>query len=240
MVKVKILGISGTPIKDGNCDKMVQEALKACTQLSDVETEFITLADKEVAMCKHCQWCIENMAPCKIKDDAPTILDRIGQSDGLILGSPTWSDTLSPPLLILFSRTRYISFFTHSYRNKPVGILTIGFLGYGLDNALTVMKNMLWLSNMIVVAQGRAIASGRVFGKRPDYLEHGVLDDTFGMLQTRLVGHRVVELARMIKFAAESGVGVPDEYKRIFTGGRVRPREERVFIEGAWREKEKI
>jgi len=239
MVKAKILGISGTPIKDGNCDKMVQESLKACTELGDVETEFITLADKEIAMCKHCQWCIENMAPCRVKDDAPAILDKIGQSDGLILGSPTWSDTLSPPFLILFSRTRYISFFTHNYRNKPVGILTLGFLGYGLDNALTVMKNMLWLSNMIVVAQGKAIASGRVFGKRPDYLEHGVLDDTFGMLQTHQVGHRVVELARMIKFATENGVGVPDEYKRIFTGGRVRTREMKVFVEGAWREKEK-
>ena len=179
------------------------------------------------------------MAPCRVKDDAPAILDKMGQSDGLILGSPTWSDTLSPPFLILFSRTRYISFFTHNYRNKPVGILTVGFLGYGLDNALTVMKNMLWLSNMIVVAQGKTIASGRVFGKRPDYLEHGVLDDTFGMLQTRQVGHRVVELARMIKFATENGVGVPDEYKRIFTGGTVRTREEKVFVEGAWKEKEK-
>ncbi len=55
MVKAKILGISGTPIKNGNCDKMVQESLKACTELGDVETEFITLADKEITMCKHCQ-----------------------------------------------------------------------------------------------------------------------------------------------------------------------------------------
>lgn len=44
----------------------------------------------------------------------------------------------------------------------------------------------------------------------------------------------------MIKFAAENEVGVPEEYKRIFTGGRVRPREEKAFVEGAWREKEKI
>ena len=237
MTKVKILGISGTVIKDGNCDKMVQDSLKACTELGDVETEFITLADKEIAMCKHCQWCIENMAPCKIKDDAHLVLDKIGQSDGIILGGPIWYRTLSPPLLILLSRTRYTCFFTHDWRNKPVGLLTLGYLGYGLDSTIDVMRNIPWAFNMLIVGEARAIGSGRVFGKRPDYLEHGVLDDTFGMLQAHQVGYRVVEVARMIKFATENGITVPDKYKFTVTGGRVRPREEKVFVEGAWREK---
>ena len=70
MPDIKILGISGTPVEDGNCGTMVKEALKVAEELSDpklghVETEFITLADKEIAMCKHCQWCIENRSPCK-------------------------------------------------------------------------------------------------------------------------------------------------------------------------------
>lgn len=237
MVKVKILGISGTPVKDGNCDKMVQESLKACTELGDVETEFITLADKEIAMCKHCQWCIENRSPCKIKDDLHPIMDKIEQSDGLILGGPTWDNTLSPPLLLLFSRVRYIVFFTHKFRNKPVGLLTLGYLGYGVDNAISVMKDVVWCMNMIPVSVARAIASGRAFGRRPDYLEHGVLDDTFGILQTRQAGYKVVEVARMIKYATENGIVLPDKYKFTVTGGRLRPTEEKVFVEGAWREK---
>ena len=237
MVKVKVLGISGTPVKDGNCDKMVQESLKACAELGDVETEFITLADKNYAICKHCQWCIENMSPCKVKDDTYPIYDKIAESDGLILGSPTWMNTLSPFLFNFFSRARYIIFFTHKFRNKPVGLLTLGFLGYGLDNAISAMKDIVWTMNMIPVATARAIASGRVFGKRPDYLEHGVLDDTFGMLQARQAGYRVVEVARMIKYATKNGIAVPDKYKFTITGSRVRPREEKVFIKDVWREK---
>jgi len=50
-VNIKVLGISGTPIKGGNCDTMVQEALKSAAQVPGVETEFITLADKQIAMC---------------------------------------------------------------------------------------------------------------------------------------------------------------------------------------------
>ena len=59
-VEINILGISGTDIKDGNCDTLVKEALKGAEEIGEevggVETEFVTLADKEIVRCKHCQW----------------------------------------------------------------------------------------------------------------------------------------------------------------------------------------
>jgi multimeric flavodoxin WrbA len=85
---VKILGISATSIEDGNCDKVMREALKAAASLEKVETEFITLAGKSVTTCKHCQWCIENMKPCKYEDDATWILKKMIEVDGLIWGTP--------------------------------------------------------------------------------------------------------------------------------------------------------
>ena len=76
-VDIKILGISATPVTDGNCDTLVQESLRAAKGLTDeignIETEFITLAEKNIAMCKNYQWCIENKAPCKVRDDAHAI-----------------------------------------------------------------------------------------------------------------------------------------------------------------------
>lgn len=238
MDKVKILGISATPIKDGNCDTMVREALKSAEEIGDVVTDFINTADKQIAICEHCQWCITNMAPCKIKDDATVIYGKIKDSDGLIVGSPTWFNTLSPFLLNLLSRARHTIFFTHDLRNKPVGLLTLGFLGFGMDNAISVMKDVFSVGGMFPVASARATTSGRVFGRRPDYLEHGVMDDTYGIQQTRQVGYRVVEVARMVKFATEHGVVVPEKFKYTGTGGKVRPREQKIFVEGVWREKE--
>ena len=45
---INILGISGTVVKDGNCDKLVKEALKAARESGDdIETRFVTMADKE-------------------------------------------------------------------------------------------------------------------------------------------------------------------------------------------------
>src|SRR3990172_9289228 len=98
-VKLKILGISGTPVKDGNCDKLVQQALDAAAELTGVETQFVTLAGKDIQMCLHCQYCIDNRTTCKKRDDATPIYQMMEESDALILGGPTWDLTLAPPLL---------------------------------------------------------------------------------------------------------------------------------------------
>ncbi len=242
MPDIKILGISGTPVKDGNCDTMVKEALKAAEGLSDsklgkVETEFITLADKEIAMCRHCQWCIENRQPCKIKDDVHMIFDRIDKNHALLIGAPTWFNTIAPPLLIMLSRARYYGFFTHMFRNKVVAALTTGFLGFGLQHTLDTLREMTGMSYMIPVAEAQPVASTRAFGQRPAYFEHGVLDDTWGMMQVRTAGIRVVEITRMIRYATEAGIVLPEEHLVTVTGGRIRPPKEKVFVEGAWREK---
>jgi multimeric flavodoxin WrbA len=175
-VNIKVLGISGTPIKGGNCDTMVQEALKSAAQVPGVETEFLTLADKKIALCQHCQWCIQNRAPCKIQDDAHAVFDKMIKSDGLILGAPVWNVGAAPLFAILISRWRYHQFFTYNFRNKVSGLLTVGFLGMGMERALEDLE-VVGRGAGFVVARGWAVASTAAFGQRPAYLEHGVLDD---------------------------------------------------------------
>ena len=46
-VPIKIVGISATATKGGNCDKVMEDALKTAASFDDVTTELITLADKE-------------------------------------------------------------------------------------------------------------------------------------------------------------------------------------------------
>ena len=95
-VPVKILGISATGIIDGNCDNVMKVALKTAAGFDQVETEFITLADKEIMTCTHCQWCIENAKPCKYEDDATWILQKMEKADGFIWGAPVWSHPIPP------------------------------------------------------------------------------------------------------------------------------------------------
>lgn len=239
-VDIKVLGISGTPIKDGNCDTLVKVALEAAKEVANaevggVETEFVTLADKKIAMCKHCQWCIENRKPCKFEDDIQMVYDLMKKADGIILGGPAWAETLSPPLLILFSRGRIMSFFTQELRNKVVGFITLGWFGTGVGPTFTAMDAMAYAYQMIPVRKGWATVSTAAFGQRAAYMEHGVLDDKAGISRVQAVGRRVAEVARTIKFATQAGVITPEA--PTYTGAPLIPKKKK-FVEGVWRNAE--
>lgn len=236
-VPIKLVGISGTPIKGGNCDTMLQAALSSVQGIPGVETEFITLADKQIALCRHCQWCIENRAPCKIQDDAHAVFDKMLKADGLILGAPVWNVGAAPLFATLISRWRYHQFFTYNFRNKVSGLLTVGFLGMGMERALEDLE-VVGRGAGFVVARGWAIASSAAFGQRPGYLEHGVLDDKAGMTRVRNVATKVVEISRMVKYATEAGVTLPEEYTTTFRGVRLKDKDKKVFTDGVWRDKD--
>ncbi len=227
---IKILGISGTVIEDGNCDTMVKEALKAAAKNgNDVETDFITMAGKEVAMCTHCQHCIEKRSPCKIKDDAHAIIAAMEEADGIILGGPAWCLTLAPPLVNLASRARYVHFFTQAMRDKVGAGLTVGWLGVGLEDALHALDSVLLTWRMIRVGKAFARSSTQATGGRLAHLKNGVLDDSWGMNRVRMLGQRVAEVTRMIKTAKDHGVTLSPLSKK-----------EKTFVNGVWVNKDEI
>jgi multimeric flavodoxin WrbA len=235
-VDIRILGISGSPVKDGNCDTLTKEALKMASKYGGVETDFVTLAGRNISSCQHCQWCIANRSPCKIEDDLPDILDRIREADGLLLGGPIWKWTLSSPLINLYSRLRYVDFFTPDLRNKVVGALVCGWFGLGADRAMDVIETIVKPSMQIPVAQASVIVSEVAHGKRAAYMEHGGLADKVGMQMVDVAVSRVVEVTRMVRFAKNAGVGLPIQQQRMITGGRVKPRKAKAFVQGVWRD----
>ena len=219
-VPIKIIGISATATKSGNCDRVMEEALKTAASFDHVTTEFITLSDKEFMTCKHCQWCIENSKPCKYNDDATWILDKMAEADGMIWGTPVWSHTIPPYMIDIISRARYQCFFSGELRNKVLGTYVVSWFGVGEEMALMTLEALGHNYLMIPVYRGWARVSKIAFGQRPEYMENGALDDAAGMVRIRTMAKRVVEISRKMKFAEEAGVGLPDKEIRSITCGR--------------------
>ncbi len=219
-VRIKILGLSGTPIKGGNCDSVMQEALNTASEFDDVETEFITLSDKDIMTCKHCQWCIDNMKPCTFEDDAGWILKKMAEADGHIWGAPVWTHSIPPHIINLISRARYQCFFSGELRNKVLGTYVVSWFGVGEEMALMTLEAIAHNYLFIPVFRGWAKVSKIAFGQRPEYMEHGALDDSVGMVRIKTMAKRVVEISRKMKFADQAGVGLPDNEIRSITCGR--------------------
>ena len=54
---IKVLGVCGSGVKGGNVELLLGEAIKAAEEMGDVEGEMITLWDKRIEYCDHCNWC---------------------------------------------------------------------------------------------------------------------------------------------------------------------------------------
>jgi len=77
----QILGISGSPIKNSNTDRLVKGVLEA----SELKTEFIKLSRLKVRPCIACLGCKEDNV-CKVKDDFPDLAEKVRQAGALVVG----------------------------------------------------------------------------------------------------------------------------------------------------------
>jgi multimeric flavodoxin WrbA len=90
-----IIGIVGSPNKDGRTNQLVSAALEGVKRAGR-EVELIQMSDHVVTACKDCQpWVCRNDLKCTFEDEAFLYLsEKVLNADGLILGSPVyWWDT---------------------------------------------------------------------------------------------------------------------------------------------------
>lgn len=77
----QIIGISGSPIKNSNTDRLVQALLES----SGLSFEFVKLSGINVRPCIACLGCRKDNI-CKVKDDFPGLAEKIRNAGALIVG----------------------------------------------------------------------------------------------------------------------------------------------------------
>ena len=77
----QILGISGSPIKNSNTDRLVKAVLEA----SSLKSEFVKLSRINVRPCIACLGCKEDNI-CKVKDDFPELAEKVRRANALVVG----------------------------------------------------------------------------------------------------------------------------------------------------------
>jgi len=86
---MKVLGISGSPRKDGNTATLVKLILDRCHK-AGIETEFVSLAGKKILPCLGCEKCRETKWCIIEKDDWDKVVKKVLDCDVLVIGSPTY------------------------------------------------------------------------------------------------------------------------------------------------------
>ncbi len=153
-----ILGINGSPHKDGNTDYSLQYALSLLKK-AGFETEYITLADKEIHYCKGCLVCREGK--CIYNDDMHSIINAMRRCDCIILASPVFMGLITGKMKSMMDRTVILRVGGENFGDKfelsgkiGTGIACGGFRNGGQELTLQCMHTFFLQQDMIVVADG--------------------------------------------------------------------------------------
>ena len=217
-LKIKILGIAGTPIKNGNCQYQLQEALKLAESTGKAITELVHLGDYKINFCIGCDKCLRNVhkiqaeagfnvSPvpvkeynCSIKDGMQELHQKMLDSDAIILMSPVYIASIPGQVKTFIDRCRT---FVHDFRlqDKVATAMTIGFFrNAGQDTALALMRTSLSALGFNVVSYGSAAVSTKEgLGVPIRETRFAVKEDFAGAVMMDLAIKKLVRTAMYIK-----------------------------------------
>ncbi|NBC28367.1 MAG: hypothetical protein GVY29_00065 [Spirochaetes bacterium] len=98
-----VVMVNGSP-RHGTTLKYLRQ-LEAILHEEGVSTELIPLAGSDIRDCTGCETCIRKTGGCVQADDAPPILSRMLDADGLVLATPVYMGSVTGKLKSLLDKT---------------------------------------------------------------------------------------------------------------------------------------
>lgn len=147
---MKILGISGSPRKGQNCEKMIKASLEVAKERG-FETSFVFISNLEVGPCKACGACMEKDS-CIIEDDMKEIYEQMITADGIIVASPVYLGNYPAQLKALFDRSVLLRRKDLALKNKVGAALSVGgSRNGGQEKTIQSIHDWMHIHGMIIV-----------------------------------------------------------------------------------------
>ena len=178
---MKVLGICGSP-RDGATEFLLKNALKDLESES-IETRFITVRDKDISPCTHCNECVDTKGKCSIYDDMDEIYDALREADGIILASPIHFGSISAQLKAVIDRCQAMIMEDLDIFKNKVGIsIVVGGDRSGGQELAIQQINTFYLLNKIIPVSGGSFGAnlGACLWSQDDGAE-GVKNDEYGL-----------------------------------------------------------
>ncbi len=85
---MKVIGIVGSPRKNGNVDTLVQTVLAGAAEAGN-ETSIYELNEMEYSGCQACGYC-KSHDECKLDDEVSELMNDIESADAVVIGTPVY------------------------------------------------------------------------------------------------------------------------------------------------------
>ena len=100
---MKILGINGSPRGSRSQPLRLVNAVLDGARSAGADVEFVDICRLDIEYCKGCTVCYER-GECVKFDDFPGLYEKMLASDGIVLGSPNYIDSVSAQIKTMLDR----------------------------------------------------------------------------------------------------------------------------------------
>lgn len=149
---MKVIGINGSPRKDGNTAILIQTVFNELIK-EGIETELIQLSEKNIEGCRACRACLKNKDKrCVITEDFfNECFTKMVESDGIILGSPVYSAGVTSQMKALIDRASIVLAGNRGLFKHKVGASVVAARRGGAISAFDTLNNFLYSKEMLLV-----------------------------------------------------------------------------------------
>ena len=213
---MKVLGVCGSLVKSGNTEELLKYALQLA-QKEGAETQLITLADKKITDCVHCNWCLTKQKKgkyCTIKDDMVLLYQPVMEADILFLATPVYQGRLTGPLANFLDRIRCVEFgnvYTNCLADKIGAAFAVTWgRNAGIETALMSITEAFLMLDIVPCGAhmspfgAATVSSIHGTGEFDPQDKLQVLKDEWGLNTTRMVVKRAFTLGQIMKAGKES------------------------------------
>lgn len=189
-----IVGLNGSPNKNGNTQFLVSKVLETTHKLG-AKTELLDV-DELLKTAKH-PFCSVCSSPCSgvcfRKTKLEEAFEILKKADGVVFGSPTYFGTISAQLKAFFDKTRMLRSEKGLYNTVGAGV-TVGSSKYGgQETALRALHDIMFVHGMIIVGDGYVEKDS---GHQGVSAQRPAANDDCALERAELMGKRIIEVCR--------------------------------------------
>ena len=149
---MKVVAFNGSPRSDGvtkKCLDIVMDELKAAS----IEVEYVWIGRDNIQGCIGCYNCSKNQdKQCSVKTDKLNeYLEKMLNSDGIILGSPTYFADTATRMKALIERAGLVSKVNGDLLKHKVGASVVAVRRAGATHVFSSMNYFFLINEMFVV-----------------------------------------------------------------------------------------
>lgn len=207
---MKVVAFNGSPNKDGNTYHALKIVADELTN-QGIDVEIIHVGKKAIRGCVACGYCVKNRSEkcIETKDSVNHWIQKIKESDGVLLGSPVHYASIGGTMKSFLDRAFYVASVNGSLFRHKVGASVVAVRRSGGLPAFNELNNYLTYSEMILPSSSYWNV---IHGARPGE----ALQDAEGVQIMKVLGKNMAWTLKLVEFG-KSEVPAPERERKVWT-----------------------